>query len=122
MTTQWVIDLPYPAPPLSLNKRMHYRSEARVRKQIHSDVAVLARVLKIPKGLQRVEIVLHWQARVIRRRDSDNPTPTLKACIDALTKYGLVEDDDAEHVTSRCVIEPLAKKPRVWLTITEVTA
>jgi Holliday junction resolvase RusA-like endonuclease len=118
----WEIDLPYPAPPLSLNKRMHYQAEHRVRTQILSDVAVLARALKIPKGLQRVEIALHWQARVIRRRDSDNPTPTLKVCIDALTKYGLTEDDDSAHVESACVIEPLGPKSRLWLTITEVTA
>jgi crossover junction endodeoxyribonuclease RusA len=123
MTTtapSWTIDLPWPRPPLDLNKRMHWGQVHRIRNEILPAMHILALQAKLPKGLERVRIVLHWQPRVARKRDSDNPSSTLKACIDGLTRYGLTEDDDSAHVESACVIEPLGPKSRLWLTITEV--
>ncbi len=121
MTTEWTLDLPWPRPPLDENKRLHHMAVYRARQEIIPAVRVLALQAKLPKGLDRVGIVLHWQATVHRPRDSDNPTPTLKACIDALTRYGLLEDDDSEHVTSGCVIEALGPKSRLWLTIHDLS-
>lgn len=117
----WELTLPWPRPPLDLNKRRHYMAEYRIRQQIIPAVHVLALQAKLPKGLDRVRIVLHWQPAIVRLRDTDNPTPTLKVCIDALTRYGLVPDDDSEHVTSGCVIEELASKSRLWLTIHDLS-
>lgn len=113
----WTIPLPYPRPPLNLNQRMHWAPRNRLTQQIKSDAHTLARYGKLPKGLDRVRIVLHWQPTTERRRDNDNITPTLKAAIDGLVQYGLVADDDSTHVESATVIEPRAAKAAVWLTI-----
>jgi hypothetical protein len=114
----WTIDLPYDTPPLSLNDRMHHMVAYRLKKQLKADGRVLALSAKLPRGLDRVHIILHWQPPDRRHRDSDNPTATLKPLIDGLVAYGLVVDDNSAHVTSECVIEPAARPARTWLTIT----
>jgi len=119
--SEWTLDLPYAAPPLSLNGRHHWTYITRTTSQLKQDTHRLALHAKLPRGLERVEVVLHWQPRTKRKRDTDNPTPTLKACIDGLTRlYKLVPDDDSDHVSSRCVIEPVAATARLWLTITDL--
>ncbi|HET6917328.1 MAG TPA: hypothetical protein VFH56_14640 [Acidimicrobiales bacterium] len=115
----WTIPLPYPRPPLNLNQRMHWAPRNRLTQQIKSDVHTLARLHKLPTGLDRVIVTLHWQPTTNRRRDSDNPSPTLKAAIDGLTQYGLTADDNSAHVWSATIIEPRAAQAAVWLTIEE---
>lgn len=117
----WIIPLPYERPPLNLNQRLHWAARNRLVQQIKSDVHTLARFHKLPTGLDRVHVTLHWQPTTNRRRDSDNPSLTLKACVDGLTTYGLTDDDNSEHVTSGTVIEPRAAVAAVWLTIQEIT-
>lgn len=117
----WELPLPWARPPLDLNTSMHYMQIHRIRKEIISAMHVLALQAKLPKDLDRVRIVLHWQPMVARTRDVDNPVTTLKACTDGLTRYGLVEDDDSEHVESACVIEPLGRVARLWITITDIS-
>lgn len=117
---EWRLDLPYPRPPLTLNQRMHWAPKLQIQRQIADDVTLLAHAAKLPTGLDRVEIVLCWHARLNRRRDTDNPAPTLKAAIDALTRYGLTADDDSEHVTSGVVIESGAPVDALWLSIREL--
>jgi len=119
---EWILELGYSKPPLTLNQRMHWAPKARWVKQLSDDAQLLATSSKLPKHLDQVGIVLHWQATTRRPRDSDNPTPTLKALIDGLVRYGLVEDDDSEHVTSGCVIEAVAPTARLWLRIVEWAA
>lgn len=116
------IDLPYLKPPLSLNQRMHWAPKRERVAQLRSDAIRLALYHRLPKGLDRVHIALHWQPTIRRNRDVDNPTPTLKALVDGLTAYGLTVDDDSEHVTSGCVIDPVAPTARLWLRIVESTA
>jgi hypothetical protein len=114
MTGPFIVPLPYDRPPLSMNKRLHHMAEYRVREQIRTDVLALARFYKLPKGLERVHVVLHWSPIVRRTRDTDNPGPTVKAILDALKPgtpkkpgHGLVPDDDSEHVSSEVVIHPV---------------
>lgn len=114
------LELPYAVPPLTLNSRMHWAKKARIVKDLRWDMEIIARAMKLPKGLGRVEITLHYQPRTTRARDEDNLFATLKPCIDGLTDYGLVTDDDSAHVTSRCRIEPKGAVSRLWLTIKEI--
>ncbi|HEX5347896.1 MAG TPA: hypothetical protein VFW64_12480 [Pseudonocardiaceae bacterium] len=116
------VDLPYLKPPLSMNDRMHWALRATWTRRLRDDAILLARKHRLPKGLSQVGIALHWQATTRRRRDSDNPAPTLKALVDGLVVYGLVADDDSGHVTSGCVIEAVASEARLWLRIVELTA
>ena len=107
---------------------MHYQAEARAKRHIRADVGWAALAAHLPKGLERVEIVLHWRPAISRRRDEDSLAPTLKSVVDGLAAgtakhpgHGLVPDDTPDHVTSRTVIHPVAKPARFWLTIREVT-
>lgn len=122
MAQLWTIRLPYDRPPLSLNDRMHWAKAAGLKRMLLADIQNLAISERIPRGLDRVHIVLHWQPARRGQRDTDNPTATLKPLIDGLVKYGLVTDDNSEHVTSECVIEPVGKPSRTWLTIRRVPA
>lgn len=115
----WTIRLPYTRPPLSLNDRMHWATKARLTKEIRAYVREAA-WYRVPT-LPRAEVELHWVPRDKRRRDTDNPYPTLKAAIDGLRDATVLEDDDSTRVTSRVVIDaPDPKDPHIYLTITEV--
>lgn len=117
----WLLTLPYPSPPLRDNDRPHWAAKARTVKELRRDAWVLARAEKLPKGLGRVRIVLHWRPAIVRRRDPLSAAPTLKPLVDGLVDYGLVVDDDIEHVELRCVVEPVGRPGRVWLTITDIS-
>lgn len=120
----WHIPLdPHTRPPLSLNDRLHWRVEARHKKELRLLVALRARMGGIP-AVDRVAVELHWQPRDRRRRDADNPVPTTKACVDGLVDAGVVTDDDHTHVQHLGVVfhdpEP-GHGGRLWLVVSEVT-
>lgn len=116
----WELDLPWDRPPLSLNQRLHWARKAQISRAVKEAVQLIASAKRLPRGLEAAAITLHWQPTVNRRRDVDNPTPTLKAAVDALVLYGLVADDDSAHVLSGCRIEPVADVARLWLRIVEL--
>ncbi len=116
---EWIVRLPFQRPPLSENYRLHWAKRNRIVNDVKDAAHTMAVATRLPKGLERVRIELHWQPHVMRQRDTDNPTPTLKAAIDGLVRYGLVADDNSAHVTSTVVIEPLGPKPALWLIIQE---
>lgn len=118
----WQLDLPYASPPLTLNSRMHHMKAYGLSQQIKTDVGWLARAKKLPRNeLCHVRIELHWQPSIRRHRDTDNPSLTLKHCIDALVTYGLVPDDNRDVVTSSTVIHEVVRgRARMWLNIIEV--
>ncbi len=117
MTDTWIITLPWAKPPLSLNIELNRYKKAEIKREIKGDVAILARFNKLPKGLPAVDVVLRWHPAVDRRRDTDNPTPTLKHCIDGLVQYGLVADDSSEYVSSHCEIGEKVEGGRLDLII-----
>lgn len=125
----WTLELPYTAPPLSLNKRMHWGQADEIKQQISADVYKLATEQRLPKGLAMVRVSLHWLVGDRRRRDVDNPAPTLKAVLDGLCGgskkrpgYGLTVDDDHTHVMADVTIEYVPKAAqRLWITITDLT-
>ena len=119
----WQITLPYKRPPLSQNDRGSHWKFVPIKKRIRIDVAWLARCHHVP-ALERAHIVLHWQPEVYRHRDTDNPAPTLKSCIDGLRDAHVLVDDDSTRVTSHVVIHDVARgtSARVWLQIRRVTA
>jgi crossover junction endodeoxyribonuclease RusA len=120
LTQLWTLRLPYDRPPLNLNDRKHWAQVAKVKRQLRADARNLALAARLPRRLARVHITLHWQPPDRRRRDTDNPIATLKPLIDGLRDYGLVVDDDAQHVTLEVTLEPPGKPARTWLTIRRV--
>lgn len=120
---RYVLHLPYPKPPLNANQRLHHMAVYRLRKKIASVTFTLAHHHRLPKGLQRVEIVLHYRPSSRRPRDVDNLYPTLKPAIDGLKAYGLVPDDNSLHVGAHCVIDPVERgmPPALYLVITDLS-
>jgi crossover junction endodeoxyribonuclease RusA len=97
MTREWRLDLPYIAPPLSMNQRLHWAKRHRVKTELQTAVHVLLRHHKVP-ALDDASVWIEWTPGVTRRRDTDNPEPTRKAAIDAIVAAGLLPDDTPEYV------------------------
>lgn len=117
----YIISLePWGSPPLSLNKRLHWAREARLKKDI--GLLVKSRALRghIPPS-DHIDVWLRWQPKTKRRRDGDNVYPTIKAAVDGLVAAGIVPDDHTGHVTHRPLeILPREKGQtisRLWLCI-----
>lgn len=120
--TEHRIDLTWADLPLSMNKSMHYHQAARERQMIIHEVTTRARAQHLPRDVPAIVVELHWQPRVIRARDTDNPAPSIKAIIDALVRYGMVADDDHTRVRSESVIHPAdkASKVKFWVRVIEL--
>lgn len=121
--------LPYRTPPLSLNKRMHWRTEHRIKGQIHDAVVTLCRAQRVPKGLDRVEVQLIYVPRDKRRRDTDNMQPVVKAVCDAVAGghpkrpgYGVVVDDTPEFMArpEPVIADPDRDDPHLLVVLTEI--
>lgn len=93
--SEWVFDFAWSKPPLSLNYRMHHMQAANLVKRVRSEMHAKARV--IPE-LERCEVVLTWFVKDRRKRDDENPVPTLKALCDGLVDAEVVPDDTAEFM------------------------
>jgi hypothetical protein len=116
VVTTHLIDLhPFLAPPLSLNRKMHWAKEERIKADLRTLVRARCRI----PATDHIHVWLRWQPRVKRNRDGDNPTPTIKPCVDQLVKCGVVVDDTTEHVTHKPLeLLPACKdQARLWLVV-----
>lgn len=93
----WSLVLPWRTPPLTLNRHLHHMVEYRIRGEVKQAVHLLARAERIPH-LRAITAELVWMKGDNRTADSDNFSPTLKPCLDALKSAGVIDDDDSEHV------------------------
>lgn len=96
----WEIPLPYDAPPLSLNQRLHWAKKSKITKELR--MIARARARHIP-DLPACAVELVWFVKDRRRRDTDNPVPTLKALCDGLVDAEVVPDDTPEYMHKRPV-------------------
>ena len=92
------IDLPWPTPPVTLNQRGGPHVRARRMAEAKDEARWVIRSLRPAPWPIPVALTLHWRGATKRRRDVDNPMPTLKAVADALVAEGVLADDDSEHV------------------------
>lgn len=118
-----IVTLPYTKPPLSLNGRLHWRAEVRIKAEVRAIAAMLTRrhvLPHVPAGTDHVTVVLHYVPRDKRTRDTDNLVLTLKPCKDGLVDAGLVPDDNPTYMTAPMpVIDPPDRaNPRLYLDIT----
>lgn len=111
--------LNYPSPPLTLNGRMHRLKVAEWTRILRRQAAVMARDIPF---MHHIDVTLTWVVNDHRKRDSDNPIPTLKALCDGLIDADIVPDDTPQYMTKHMpVIEFRAgAKPHLELTIVEV--
>lgn len=119
-----IVELPYTAPPLSMNDQPRSRQgavgkSAQVAK-VRADMRTLAAASKLPTRLPYCTVRLHYVPRDNRRRDTDNLIATLKPLCDGLIDFGLTKDDNPQFMAK---LEPRihagnpAAKVRMWLEI-----
>lgn len=118
----FIVRLPWPKPPLSLNDRMHWRPKYEATKRVQGEALICIRNTKprLPR-LVAAEVVLCWRVPDLRERDLDNVVATLKPVIDALVQAGVLPKDDWKHVRQASTrIDPPepGKKVAVWLEVT----
>lgn len=133
VTSQYVLKLPWPRPPLSLNDRhANAYAERRVQTKAHTEVTLVASIALNAgraKHFDRASVELVYYPGNNTRRDADNMAATLKPVLDGLVSAGLLDDDKANHVvrTSQRVVlrqdDPYGRKdPAVFLIVREVAA
>jgi len=137
--THAIIELPWTAPPLSLNDRGAWAPRARKIADVRATALTLARAARLPHLVDHATVQLHYRPRDNRRRDTDNLVATLKPICDALTMgraaghtrtgkpipaqygYGLVLDDTPGYMKKPEPIIHRAEKGQpgaMWLEIT----
>jgi Holliday junction resolvase RusA-like endonuclease len=115
------LTIPAPAKWLNSNDRMHWRPKAKLTKAWRQAAHVYARQAKLPKGLARVRIDVQVHKTTPNRYDAMNLYPTLKAVVDGLVDYGLVMDDNNDHVTGPFITDGgRDDTAKVVLTVTEI--
>jgi len=103
--TEYVVPLPWQRPPLTLNSRVSKVEAWRLSKDIIAGTAYSAKG-KVPRDIYPITVELVWYKGDNRVADSDNIAATLKHCIDALVRTGVLPNDSPEYVvrTSQRVI------------------
>jgi hypothetical protein len=121
MTT---IPLPWDAPPITQNqlRRMHFQAEANAKRcaLLEARSAIRAKGLPFMAG---AIVILHWRMPDKRRRDGDGAAPTLKVCLDALVKEGVLHDDSWVEVPHSGITThaPIPKQPgAMWLSVSPI--
>lgn len=115
------LDLPWTAPPLSLNHRRHWRANAAKVRAVRDATHLLAKQAHLGP-CPRVRVTLHYLPRDRRVRDEENAVPTLKACCDGLVDAGVVPDDAPAFMVKDMPVlhEPASVSgltPRLWLVV-----
>lgn len=117
------IPLPWQKPPLTKNavRRMHYRTEAKLRAAAIEDARWAIRAAAITPMIGGI-VILHWRVANKRRQDGDGADPTKALLIDALVLEGVLPDDSWVHVVHSGVTchPPIKGQPgALWLTLTD---
>lgn len=108
----WV---PQFGPWINVNDRMHWAKRARQTRTWREAGAVKARDECLPR-LDRAEIRIWVHKTTARKYDAMNLYPTWKAFVDGLVDYGLLPDDDNDHLTGPLIFAG-AKHPEPGATI-----
>lgn len=118
MTATYLISLPWQRPPISANQRMHWADRQRLTREVRTTVAWLVRSARVPTS-SHVTVTLYWAPGDKRKRDADNPFPTLKAGCDGIVDAGVVKDDHPALMTKNMpVIVPPPHPKGLWLNVT----
>lgn len=95
LTTMATVSLDYPIKALiNTNQHLHRHVQAVKRRDLRSDIGLVARNLKPVPTPARVTVEFGWPDRI--RRDADNYE--IKGAIDALVDVGVLPDDNGTHI------------------------
>ena len=98
----WLLTFSAPAELLTLNKRHHWRTRAKLTRKWRELAAVVARVGRVPT-LRQARIEVAFIHPTNRRRDAHNLYPTYKAIVDGLVDAKVLPDDDDAHLVSHTI-------------------
>ncbi len=89
--------IPAPCEAITSNQRHHWSRKAQLTRRWRSAAHIRARQANVPKmNAAQITILLAFPDH--RRRDPSNWAPTGKAVVDGLVDYGMLPDDDKEHL------------------------
>ncbi|WP_104087064.1 hypothetical protein [Arthrobacter sp. GMC3] len=88
-----------PADWINLNQRLHWAKKAELTRQWRLAAHVAANRAGVHQGFTKVHVTAYITKPTRRAFDVHNLVPTLKAVIDGLVDYGLVEDDSTKYLT-----------------------
>ena len=120
-----IIPLPWDAPPITQNglRRMHHMAEASAKRCALLEARSAIRATNGLGFMAGAVVILNWRMPDKRRRDGDGAAPTLKVCLDALVKEGVLHDDSWVEVphSGITVHPPIPKQPgAMWLAVSPV--
>ncbi|WP_427422685.1 hypothetical protein [Lysinibacillus fusiformis] len=95
---EWTLAIPADTVWINSNYRNGWRRHANLVKWWRQTAHWHATAAKLPKGLDRIYIEATFAFRDNRRRDVHNLMPTVKAAVDGLVDYGLIEDDSTKYL------------------------
>lgn len=90
--------MPAPSGWISANDRRRSIAQAGKVAVWRGAAQSWAKKAKLPKGLDHVHITVTVRHTAVKY-DVGNLSPTTKACIDGLVDFGLIADDDNDHLT-----------------------
>lgn len=102
---------------INMNQRLHWAVKAERTRQWRTLARFAAVQEMLPTGLERVHITAHVHKTNNRSYDVHNLLPTMKAVVDGLVDYGLVDDDDNSRLTGPDM-RPGEKQDQAGITIT----
>ena len=107
---------------LNANQRLHHRVKAPITKALRDAGRQAAENAQLP-ALQRAHIIGQFCPPTRRKHDVGNLYPSFKAAVDGLVDYGVLPDDDNEHLIGPDMRPgPIVKGGRLVLHITELPA
>ena len=89
-----------PLPELNPNKKLHHMKKYFFIQQAKEEAMIRAIQAGRPmEPFKKAHITITFIAKDKRRRDLDNLFASMKAYIDGIVHAGVLEDDDADHVS-----------------------
>lgn len=117
--SEWTINIPNPAAPLTMNaaRRLHHQAYGRAIRAIREQAHWLALGQRIPP-MQLCEVELHYAPPDKTRRDADGLVAYLKPFCDGLVDAGIVPDDTPQYMRKHMPILEAPEKPaRLWVVV-----
>lgn len=111
----WTLSFPNAAPPMSSNRRVHWRAKAEEQAWWSHATEILVKQAHVPH-LDRCELVVYVTPPDARRRDSDNYVAhLLKPIKDGLVRSGVIDDDTDRYVEWKLRLRAPSQNPLgVW--------
>ena len=114
------LDLPWKAPKLSPNRRLHWAARGRETRSVRQQTGWIAKAAKLTPQLP-ITVTLHYRPARNGRRDPGNLCLDSKASIDGLVDAGLAPDDTEQYIRETIpVIHPAepGQGAALWLELT----